>query len=244
MRSQTVLSILVVSLVITAGCATVPATESPPGIAEGEVTDSTRLVRAHTDALENRTFTVRSTTTMRGIERDFQVTINRTWRINSTNTVRGKVVRTTTTAGNPPERYTQAPDKVVAWRNGTNTTQRTQTETGIRYQSIDLFNSPVKLNTALQRKTIYRLTTRSNATVDRVSRNGEPLYLVSADLNDTHVTTNASMTLLVDSDGLVHEIQTAQTVRYRSGPRRIIKHVRIVDVGTTNVDRPEWAGGR
>ena len=140
MRSRTILSMLVVTLLITAGCATVPTAESPPGIADGEVTDATGLVKAHTETLENRTFTVRSTTTMRGVERDFHVTTNRTWRIDPTNPVRGTVVRTTTTEGNPPERYTQVPDKVQTWRNGTKTTQRIQTANKVQYQRLELFN--------------------------------------------------------------------------------------------------------
>ena len=240
MNPQRTRSLLVVGLLLTAGCATSSAPASPPGISGREVTDATSLVQTHTDALEDGTFTVRSTTTMRGVEREFRVTTNRTWRVDPTGPVRGSVVRTTTTEGDAPDRYTRAPDRVETWRNGTTTVQRVRRENGYRYQRIDLFNSSAKLNPALQRKNIYRLTTRSNATVERISRDGSPFYRISAKLNETRVTTNASMTLLVDPDGVVHEIRTAQTVRYRSGPRRITERIRIVAVGTTGVDRPNW----
>jgi hypothetical protein len=68
------------------------------------------------------------------------------------------------------------------------------------YRSVAPFNSSVKLSDALQRQAIYRLHTRTNATVEPVSRNGRRLYRVAAALNDTAVTTNASLTMLVDAD--------------------------------------------
>jgi len=99
----------------------------------------------------------------------------------------------------------------------------------------------VRLNTALYRSLVSDLTTRKNVTVDPVSRNGTTLYRVSEVLNDPGIRSNASLTLFVTSEGVVRELRTARTVRYRSGPRQITQRVRISEAGTTTVERPQWA---
>ena len=232
----------VVVLLLVAGCTapTAPTAPSPPGLTGEEVTDANALVRAHTDALGARPFAVRRTTTVRGVEREFRATTTRTWRVDPTGPVRGSAVRTVNVSGDAPERYARAPAEVAAWRNGTTAVRRVRADGDVRYRRVDPFDSSVKLNPALHRQTLYRLTTRSGATVERVSRDGSQFYRISAALNDTHVATNVSMTLLVDGAGIVREIRTAQTVRYRSGQRRITERIRFHDVGTTSVDRPGW----
>lgn len=240
MTARGALPVLAVGLLVVAGCTAPTAPSSPPpGLSTDGVTDATTLVRSHTAALRATPFTVRSTTTMRGVEREFRVTTNRSWRVDPTGTVRGSAVRTTTPSGNAPERYVDAPE-VAAWRNGTTAFRRVRTDGDVHYREVDPFNSSVKLNAALHRKTIYRLTTRSGSTIERVSRGGTAFYRVTAELNDTHVTTNASMTLLVGTDGVVREIRTVRTVRYRAGPRRITERIRVTDVGATSVRRPGW----
>jgi hypothetical protein len=235
------LAVCLGALLVLAGCAAPTApTSPPPGLSADGVTDPPALVRAHTNALQSTPFTVRKTTTMRDSEGTFRVTTNRTWRMDPTDPVRGSVVSTTTTSGDAPERYARAPEERAAWRNGTTAFRRVRTGNGSSYRRVDLLNSSVKLNPALHRTTISRLADRSNATVERVTRDGAQFYRVAAALNHTHVATNVSMTLLVRPDGLVREIRTAQTIRYRSGPRRVTERIRFVAVGTTRVDRPEW----
>lgn len=54
------------------------------------------------------------------------------------------------------------------------------------------------------------------------------------------MTTNASTTLLVDTDGTVRTIRTKQTVGYRPGNHVVTQSVRIEGVDNRTVERPDW----
>jgi len=234
-------AVLVVCLLL-AGCVGQPgSTATPPGITTDGVTDTSALIKSHTESLESTSVTVSSTRTMRSTDPDFAVTTNRTWRLDSGTPVRGWSVRTLSTAGDAPEQYGAVPDRIAAYRNGSTTVERVTTANGSNTRRVDLLNSSVRVNTALHRSTIYELTTRKNVSVDRLSENGTTLYRVSTALEDTGIRSNASLTLFVTPAGVVRELRTERTVRYRSGPRRITQRVRFSDVGTTTVERPAWA---
>lgn len=232
-------AVLVICLIV-AGCVGYSGPTTPPGITADGVTDTTALVEAHTDALESTSVTVTSTRTMRGTDPSFAVTTNRTWRLNGGPPVHGNSVQMTTVSGDAPSQYTATPT-VETYRNGTTTVERVTTTNGSTVRRVDLLNSSIRLNSALHRPLLYELTTRENVTVDTVSQNGTELYRLSASLNDTGIRSNASMTLFVTAEGVVREIQSARTVRYRSGPRRLTQRVRFSEVRTTTVEPPPWA---
>lgn len=234
-------AVVVCLTLVGAGCAA-PTSQSapPPGLDDDAVTDANALVRAHTTALESQSFTVRATTTTRPTDADYRVVTNRTWRVDPTGTIRGSVVDTSTTVGDAPARYANRPDERASWREGTTTYRRVEANGTATYSRVDLFNSSVKLSAAIQRQALYRLNTRTEASVTPVLRDGTRRYRIEAELNDTAVTTNASMTLLVDTNGVVRTMRTAQTVRYRSGNRTVTRTVRIDGVGNTTVERPDW----
>jgi hypothetical protein len=231
-------AILVVCLLV-AGFVGQSGSPTPPGITEEGITDTTALVEAHTDALESTSFTVTSTRTMRGSNPEFAVTTNRTWHLNGSPPVRGYSVQTTTASGVAPQQYTATPT-VETYRNGTTTVERSTTTNGSSIRSVDLLNSSVRLNSALHRPLLYELTTRKNVTVDTVQKNGTELHRVSVALNDTGIRSNASLTLFVTKEGIVRELRSTRTVRYRSGPRQITHRVRFSEIGTTTVDPPAW----
>ena len=241
MTPRSRLVVVVGLLLVGAGCVA-PTSQSapPPGLDDDAVTDASALVRAHTSALESRSFTVRSTTTTRPPDDDYRVVLNRTWRVDPTGPFRGSVVGTSEAVGDAPERYARHPDERASWREGTTTYRRVSADGDATYRRVGLFNASVKLSAALQRQTLYRLNTRTEATVTPVTQDGSRLYRIDAQLNDTAVTTNASMTLLVDTDGIVRTIRTNRTVQYRSGNRVVTRTVRIEDVGATTVERPDW----
>lgn len=236
------LALALVVCLLLAGCVgQSESTATPPGITTDGVDDTSALIDAHTGALQSTSVTVTATRTMQNTDPDFTVSTNRTWRLNGSTPVRGSLLRTLSTSGAAPDQYRSTPNRVVAYRNGSTTVKRVTTTNGSSTSRVDLLNSSVRLNTALHRSTIYELTTRETATVDPVSHNGTTLYRVSATLNDTGIRSNASLTLFVTPEGVVRELRTAQTVRYRSGPRRITRRVRFSDMGTTTVERPQWA---
>ena len=242
MRLPTQLTaVCVACLLLTAGCAApTNSPDSSPALTANDVTDTSAVIQAHTATLRSQPFTARSTTTVRDANDTFQLTINRTWTVDPHQPVRALALRTTTATGDAPTRYQQAPARTVAWRHGTDTTRRVGTGNDTQIQTVELLNSSVRLNRALHRQLLYRYSTRQNATVETLTRNGTQLYRVHADLNDTHVTSNASMTLLVSQEGYVQQIKTRQTVEYRSGPRVITQTVRFSRIGTTTVETPSW----
>lgn len=240
MSARRVALVLAVCLLL-AGCMGQAGAPTPPGITSDGVADTSALIDAHTEALQSTSFTVKSTRTMRSPDPEFTVTTNRTWRLNGSTPVRGRSVQTISAPDTAPEQYRAGPNRIEAYRNGSTAVERVTTPNGSSIRHVDLLNSSVRLNPALHRPTINELTTGTNVSVDPVSQNGTTLYRVSADLADTGLRSNASLTLVVTPEGVVRELRTARTVRYRSGPRRITQRVRISDIGTTTVERPQWA---
>jgi hypothetical protein len=205
------------------------------------VTDTSVLIRTHTERLQTNSFTVHSTTTMQDANGTFRVETERTWRVAPEPPVRAWTTSRSTVTGDAPARYERGPERISAWRQGNTTTVRVQSGDGTRIRQSDLLNTSVRLNRAFHRQLLLRFSHRRNATVDEVTRNGTRLYRVRAELNDTRVSSNASMTLFVNPTGYVQRIETTRTVEYRSGPRVVTRTVRVAGVGATSVESPDWA---
>jgi hypothetical protein len=228
--------------VVAAGCAAPGGSgDSAPTLTATDATDANALIRAHTETLRSNSFTARSKTTARDANGTFRVVTTQTWRVDPGRPVRASATRTHAVVGDAPDRYEQRPDEVTAWRRGNETTVRVESGNDSRVRAVALLNSSVRLNQALHRQLLYGLSASRNATVENVTRNGTRLYRVRAELNDTHVSSNASMTLLVDPGGYVRQVETTRTVAYRSGPRVVTRTVRFSRIGETRVERPPWA---
>ncbi len=240
------LTLAVSVLLLTAGCAGTLNTDSDLDSNSAELTaddvaDTSVLIQAHTETLRTNSFTAHATTTTQDQNRTFRVRDERTWRVDAKPPVRVWTTSQSTITGNAPERYEQASERMSAWRQGNTTTVRIQSGNESRTRNADLLNTSVRLNSAFHRQLLLRFSERQNTTVEEVTRNGTRLYRVQTDLNKTHVTSNASMTLLVNPKGYVQRIETRQTVKYRSGPRVITQTVRFTQVGNTTIKSPEWA---
>jgi hypothetical protein len=229
-------------LVVGAGCGGLAdrGGTAPPGLSADGVTDATALVGAHTAALSSTSFTVRTSTTTRPVDGEYTATTNRTWRVAPGDTVRGLVTSTTSFTGDVPERVARRPDALAAYREGTVTYRRVRDDGETSYRRVDLLNTSVRLNPALQRRPIARLDDRVDATVEPVTREGRRRYRVTARLNDTQISTNATLRLLVTPAGVVRDLRSTRTVEYRSGRRIVTRTVRVTDVGETTVERPDW----
>lgn len=242
MNERHVVALVAVAVLVAgAGCSALSGGGSPPpGLSEDGVTSTTALIEAHTEALGNRSFTVRTTTTIRPANGEYEVTSNSTQRVDPTGTFRGYVESETRATGNAPERYDRSPDEIAAWREGSVTYRRTAVDGTSTYRRVGLLNSSVKLSNALGRQTILALDDRTNATVETVENGDSRRYRVSARLNDTEYSTNRTVELLVAPGGVVREIRVAQTYQYQSGTRRVTRTIRFLNVGSTTVERPDW----
>jgi len=238
-------ALAVSALFLTAGCAGPLVGDSDPNPDAGEltaddVTDTSVLIQTHTETLRANTFTVRATTTIEDPGRTFRVVNERTWRVDPKPPIRAWTTSRWTTSGDAPERYERGPDRTSAWRQGNTTTVRVRTGNETRTRSTGLLNTSVRLNSALHRQSLSRFSERQNTTVEEVTQDGTRLYRVHADLKETRVSSNASMTLFVSPTGYVHRIETTRTVEYRSGPRVVTSTVRFTQVGETTVASPGW----
>jgi len=239
-----VLTVAVAVLLVTAGCAGSILSNSnseSTQLTADVVKDTSVLIQVHTETLQANSFTVHSTTTTRDANGTFRVRTERTWRVDPDPPIRAWTTSQPTVTGNAPERYERLPERTSAWRHGNATTVRVQSGDKARTRNADLLNTSVRLNRALHRQLLVRFNDRQNITVDEVTRNGTRLYRLQANLNDTHVTSNASMVLFVNPDGYVQRIETTQTIEYRSGPRVVTRTVRFTRVGATTVESPDWA---
>jgi hypothetical protein len=241
---RVVLTVAVAVLLVTTGCVGSIPSDSNPGstqLTADDVTDTSVLIQAHTETLQTNSFTVHSTATTQDVNETFRIRTERTWRVDPEPPMRAWTTSQSTVTGNAPERYEQVPERTSAWRQGNTTTVRVQSGDTARTRNADLLNTSVRLNRALHRQLLLRFSDRQNTTVDEVTRNGTRLHRVQANLNDTHVTSNASMTLFVNPDGYVQRIETTRTIEYRSGPRVVTRTVRFTRVGATTVESPDWA---
>lgn len=238
-----VLTVGVAVLVVTAGCVgSIPSelnSESTQLTAD-DMTETSVLIQAHTETLQTNSFTVRSVTTTQDANGTFRVRTERTWRVDPKPPVQALTTSQLTVTGNAPERYEQVPERTSAWRQGNTTTVRAQSGEKTQTRNAGLLNTPVRLNRALHRQLLLRFSDRQNISVDEVTRNGTRLYRLQANLNDTRVTSNASMILLVNPDGYVQRIETTRTIEYRSGPRVVTRTVRFSHIDATTVEAPDW----
>jgi hypothetical protein len=240
---RAVSTLAVVALLVTTGCAATSETGTPPGLAEGNVTDANALVEAHTNALETQSFTVETTTEIEEPNGELDVRIERTYRVEPSGTTEGRLVSDTTLGDDPPERYADGnvSTELDAYRDGNVTYVRSVRGDNVTYRRTDLFDSPVTLGTILQRRTVNALSERRNATVRSVTTDDERRYRIHAHLNDSQFRTNAVVNLTVTPDGLVRDLTFRRTVAVRNA-KRITTHVRFRDVGGTTVERPDWYG--
>lgn len=242
MNGRHALALVAAALLVAAGgCSALSGSASPPpGFTDDDVTSTSALIEAHTEALQDQSFTVRMTTSIRPVNEEYVILSNSTQRIDPTGTFSGYLVSETSTRGEAPEQYAQSPDEIAAWRDGEVTYRRTLAGNDSTYRRVGLLNSSVKLSDALGRTFLLALDDRENATVTTVQNGSTQLYRVTANLNDTRISSNRTMELLVRPNGVVRELKLDQTLKYQSGTRRISRTLRFIDVGETAVERPDW----
>lgn len=228
-------------LLVLAGCAGVAGPETtPPGVSADNVTDTTPLVEAHTETLLSKSFTVHTTTVQQPVDGNYSIRTNRTWKIAPGDQLRGLLTVTLSTTGDAPARVTGQPDGFVSYREGNVTYRRIQNGSQVEYERRALLNTSVRLNPALQRRLVSRLSKRNTSTVRPVTQDGRQYYNITATLNDSQLVQNASIQVLVTPDGVVRRIHYSQVINFVSGKRLIEQTVRITNIGNTTVERPDW----
>lgn len=128
-------------LLLTAGCVGFGPSDSNRNgtqLTAGDVTDTSVLIRAHTETLQAHSFTAHATTTTRDPNETFRVRTERTWRVDPTPPVRAWTTSQLTVTGDAPNRYERVPERRSAWRRGDTTTVRVRSAGETRIRDSDL----------------------------------------------------------------------------------------------------------
>lgn len=242
--------VLLALAVVLAGCggfvgsstpeddATTTTTRPPgqvvPGVTEDGVTDPHALAEAHADALRNASYTANETRTVRL----------------ANGTVAGRTQRLTQVDGSRAlfelrrhDAYATLPfSRVTQWWNGSASVARLVGPNGnVSYRNSSQLPG-VRADPADWSDELYGyLGVGSFAVTGSVVRDGRVLYRVeSTEPFPVASGGNASMWLLVDGAGLVHEYHLTGDSRWEGEPTRRTVHVRFTNVGSTTVERPSW----
>ncbi|WP_158589378.1 hypothetical protein [Halococcus sp. IIIV-5B] len=251
-------SLVVVVLVILAGCngvldggdgeststvtpAAVPtdrptATAHPalaPGLTQRGIEDPDALLAAHADALDDRSFTTRSNTTV-----EFP---------NGSVTARGT---STTYAGPPGEAVrlvldrngTDEPTHIEAWqRDGELLVNRTYTNGTTTYDRIAV-GSQQRIGTygAGSLEYLFDSTSLAGTSVAERERNGTPVYVVRG-RTEGQLMDGTTFRLVVDSDGRIQRYRVTRATFAGNESATATTVVTYDDVGTTpSPERPAW----
>ncbi|UPW01498.1 hypothetical protein M0R88_05180 [Halorussus gelatinilyticus] len=217
-----------------------------PGLNESGVTDAWTLAEVHADTLRNRSYTVVSNLTARGLDDDREATADATTRVTHDPT---RLVRRSNVSGDARSIGLFGQDMAV-WATENGTWYAVERANGTNYRKVAEVVRPT-YGSRTDRDTLFVLfsaldtelagtLTENGTTLHRVNATGvlNPEALAS-ELNADSVR-NVSLTALVDERGVVHEYRVAYTATHGDRTTRIERTTRFVALGETSVERPAW----
>lgn len=215
-------------------------------LATDGVTDAWALANAHREALADTAFTVHRTTTGRYANGSLRLESQSTARY-AADRERYHVVGTFETSGSRVEAWERE-----VWSNGSttvgvsNTTDKTTYTHSAVIRSTDytawerIYAVLVGMDSATVTPTIAN-ESRAYRIVDRNVSNPRALASDGAILpGAVESTRNGSAAAVVRPDGTIRRVSAAVTVETETGTIDVVRTIRITDVGTTTVPRPEW----
>lgn len=254
MHPRVTVAVVLVVLVVTAGCfgggaTDTPVTETtgapdtpagpfdgvsqPPGIDDSGVTDADALLSAHESALAGESTTV---------SMSFTLTVNGTGQNVS---LQGKVLpdgdrgwmRVTFPDGTGT--YYTADDSTYYRERVNGTTSYGTTSQVSAIPAEPRFGADQRIRTALAAAEWEPV-----GTVERDGRTLVELRATSVDPPDVNTsgdtTVDSSGRLLVDGEGVVHYVVVETTVENDRGTVEYAIEVRLADVGSTTLEEPDW----
>lgn len=250
---MTVGTLLVVALLLTAGCSQpltgdggpddtptvtpVPladdgdrgADELAPGVQPDGITDSARLLDAHAEALSNRSYTVRLSS-RRETADTTAVSYDRVVRVAAD----GRFHYVLTTETPSGER------RVERWR-GAETAAEAVTENGTTtYRRLEDPATPTLLTSGDLRRLFVALP----ADVERVGeRDGTAVHRVTGGPDDLPPLSNVTYEVEVTERGLIRAYEVRYDLAGRHPGTTVTVTATVTDVGETTVERPPWVDG-
>ncbi|MFC5974008.1 hypothetical protein ACFPYI_22030 [Halomarina salina] len=224
-----------------------PLVNPPPGLSEDGVTGVQTLVDAHTDALDNRSFTERRSDRLLAANGTTLAATNSTGRVNDAHDRAATSYRLTGIPASS-ERYVpwfdQSVTRLDQWYNGSQFVLRGDGPNGTMYASVPPLGTPTwGPTTALERFYYAAESTRVS------SENGSievQLDGVTGNWSIARVSvtvTDGTVTVTMTDDGRVTQYRTEFTGTLERAPNTTVEGEQVVEytaVGETTVDRPEW----
>lgn len=218
---------------------------SPPGLSPDQgITDADALVDAHTENLQNSSYTVNYTLTTQYANGTLRTTR-----------------RTTTMVGVPQERY-QSISRIAGsvngvlganngtvkyWSNGTTTVRAVLV--GNESTSRELSDAPSGVRKSYSER-LYVLLSSSNFSVTKETAEGETRYRVrSTDIvqpdiiprsNDVTNITNVSLAAAVSAAGTVQSYNLSYEATIRGERIQVEERLRFTEINSTMVEKPSW----
>jgi hypothetical protein len=252
-------ALLLAAVVVLAGCTafgtgptspTLTATpvwpdELPPGMTTTTVTEPLRLVRAHTAALGDTSFTYRQTETVRTVD-GIRLGVVRTERRVGPD---GTFVHRMRVEGVVPTAVTHL-RAVDVYSNGTVTVIRFRQDGENQTLVSPADEAEMTAGDVVRMGILYSMFSTTDPAVTGPLRRNGTTYLHLRGANGTATigfteATNASFEALVAPSGLVYRYAVAYDVNdtYQGWQGRVHRTVVYDDVGTTTVERPGWVSG-
>lgn len=219
-------------------------TEFPPGLNESGVTDPLALTDAHRETLENTSYTMLVTSSIRAPNGTVFSQGTTTHRIaaggDSYVTISAQMSENATEAFGF-DRY-----HLEVWANGTDAVvARDYPGNETSYEVLGRSDAPMPPTTGWER--LYSAFGMVNTTyVGEVERNGTTLHKVvstgTGATDDAIAGGTPDYTALIDSDGVVRSFRATQHSTYQGQPVVITRTMRFTEIGDTTVERPDWYG--
>jgi hypothetical protein len=215
-----------------------------PGLTEHGVEKPFVLATAHSNVLENRSYTVRS----RHVERYANGTL-RTRAVSVTRVAANdSYYYTTNTTGVVPGFGDARHVRLTIWSNGTDRFRALTVDQNTTYDRVsqvfrsDLTNSQrlstlfVALNTTVTEKIVHE----NGTTRYRVKSTGVGVPDSLATIEGVDSMSNVSFTALIAPNGVVYEYTLSYTATLDGKTINVTQEVKFDEVGETTVDRPTW----
>jgi hypothetical protein len=211
-----------------------PVPQLTPGLTGEGIENPSALIAAHTSILRNKSFTVRSNSTV--LASNGSVLVRNRGTLRAGKTGEG-VYSVSKRNGRHKNQGYEFPVRTELWSNAELLFQNRTYANGTTVYERKQIGERIRLG-ASEAGLRYLLKPfgTQNTSVTKRERNGTTLYLVRGRTEE-----NRSLRMLVDSRGIIHSYRTVQPILSNENVSRIISESRYSKVGATDApERPSW----
>ena len=216
-----------------------PVPQLAPGVTEQGIENGSALVAAHGSFLQNRSFTMRSNSTL--LASNGSVLFRETGTLRAGPSGEGFYVIFEENSSYGYPNSGAWPVRTEGWSNGEQAfVKRTYTNGTTTYDRLEAGSGELRYNTAQGSLgfSLESFDSNNTAVTERLSRNGSTLYRING-TSQPYGPDNTSLSLLADDRGVVHSYRTVRRPSFDENVS--ISATRFFGIGTTEApERPSW----